>query len=279
VEDFRAVPSDGGSSAQPPGLPAPPGAESSARKKIPETDAIFQNVQTARAKTANEPDTLRISFDTKAKVKVGEFSRGGQARGVGPVKALDHDMGPEALLVPFGVLELNRGPIAIHQPWFLFGHSKETSDFIADGLNQWWNERKAVYPGVKRLHIELDNGPEISSSRTQFMKRLVEFVDHHQVEVELVYLPPYHSKYNPIERCWGILEKHWSATLFLSIAVVLRWAGTMTWRKIHPLIREVTTSYQRGVRLTKTAFRPIAKRLIRSSTLPKWSVTIRPKNW
>jgi len=22
--------------------------------------------------------------------------------------------------------------------------------------------------------------------------------------------PPYHSKYNPVERCWGILEKHWN---------------------------------------------------------------------
>jgi hypothetical protein len=30
------------------------------------------------------------------------------------------------------------------------------------------------------------------------MKRLVEFVDRHRVAVELAYLPPYHSKYNPI---------------------------------------------------------------------------------
>jgi len=34
------------------------------------------------------------------------------------------------------------------------------------------------------------------------------------------------------------------------------------------LIREVTTTYERGVRLAKAAFRPIAKRLIRSTTLP-----------
>jgi transposase len=220
---------------------------------------------------------LRISLDTKAKVKIGEFSRGGQARGVEPVKAVDHDMSHDALLVPFGVLELNRGNVAIHQPWFLFGHSRETSDFIADGLEHWWNERKTVHLGVKRLHIELDNGPEIASSRTQFMKRLVEFVDRHRLEVELVYLPPYHSKYNPIERCWGVLEQHWNGTLLHSIEQALRWAGTMTWRTIHPLIREVTTTYERGVRLTKTAFGPIANRLIRSQTLPKWSLTVQPE--
>ena len=222
---------------------------------------------------------MRISLDTKAKVKVGEFSRGGRARGSKPVKAVDHDMSADALLVPLGVLELNRGKVAIHQPWFLFGHSKDTSDFVADGLNQWWNERKTAHPGVKRLHIELDNGPEIGSSRTQFMKRLVEFVDHHQVEVELVYLPPYHSKYNPIERCWGILEQHWNGALLYSIAVVLLWASTMTWRKIRPLVRDITTTYERGVRVTKKAFRPIAQRLIRSQHLPKWSLCIKPEQW
>lgn len=192
------------------------------------------------------------------------------------MKALDHDMSPDALLVPFGVLELNRGNVAIHQPLFIFGHSNETSDFIADSLEQWWNERKTIHLGVKRLHIELDNGPEISSSRTQFMKRMVEFVDRHRIVVELVYLPPYHSKYNPIERCWGILEKHWNGTLLHSVAEVLRWAGTMTWRKVRPLIREITTTYERGVRLTKKAFRPIADRLSRSETLPKWSLIIQP---
>ena len=113
-------------------------------------------------------------------------------------------------------------------------------------------------PGVKRLHIELDNGPEVASSRTQFLKRMVEFVDRHRVAVELVYLPPYHSKYNPIERCWGILERHWNGALLSSVADVLRWAGTMTWRGLRPIIRETTAVYERGVRLTKAAFRPIA---------------------
>ena len=227
-------------------------------------------------RATQEPDTLRISLDTKAKVKVGEFSRGGRARGAGPVKAVDHDMSPGALLVPLGILELNRGGVEIHQPWILFGHSKETSDFIADGLERWWVERRAVHPGVKRLQIELDNGPEVGSSRTQFMKRLVEFVDCHRVMVELVYLPPYHSKYNPIERCWGVLEQHWNGTLLRSVSHVLGWAATMTWRKLHPLIREITTTYERGVRLTKATFRPVAQRLIRSQSLPKWSLSIHP---
>ena len=51
----------------------------------------------------------------------------------------------------------------------------------------------------------------------------------------------------------------------------------MTWRTIHPLIRQITSTYERGVRLTEAQFRPIAERLIRSATLPKWSLRIRPQ--
>ena len=208
---------------------------------------------------------------------VGDFSRGGNARGGEAVEALDHDMAPEALLVPFGVLELNRGAVPVHQPWLLFGHSRQTSDFIADGLDRWWRERKSAHAGVRRLHVELDNGPEVASNRTQFLKRMADFADATGLEVRLVYLPPYHSKYNPVERCWGVLERHWNGALLSSVADVLRWAGTMTWRGLRPIVRETTAVYERGVRLTNAAFLPIAARLTRSAALPKWSVTIRPK--
>jgi hypothetical protein len=193
------------------------------------------------------------------------------------VQAADHDMRPEAVLIPFGVLEVSRGAVPVHQPVFFFGHSKQTSDFIADALQRWWAERKASHPGVRRIHIELDNGPEIASCRTQFMRRLVEFADRHRVEIELAYLPPYHSKYNPIERCWGVLENHWNGSLLSSVAAVLRWAGTMTWRGVRPLVGEITTTYQRGVRLTGSAFRPFDKRLLRSPTLSQWSLWILPQ--
>jgi hypothetical protein len=247
------------------------------RKKLPQTDAIFAHVRDARVVSAADPHTLRISVDTKAKVTECDFSRGGLGRGHEAVKALDHDMRADAILVPFGVLELTRGATPVHRPWFLFGHSRQTSDFLAGGLDRWWRERKAAHPGVKRLHVELDNGPEVAGNRTQFLKRAVEFADRHRLTVELVYLPPYHSKYNPIERCWGILERHWNGALLSTVSDVLRWAGSMTWRGVRPIIRETTVVYERGVRLTPAAFRPIAARLTRSPTLPKWSVTIQPK--
>jgi hypothetical protein len=46
-------------------------------KKISETDAIFENVYRMNAEADADPNCLRISLDTKARVAVGAFSRGG----------------------------------------------------------------------------------------------------------------------------------------------------------------------------------------------------------
>ena len=47
-------------------------------KKTAQTDAIFANVKTVREEMKNEPSTLEISMDTKAKVHEGDYARGGK---------------------------------------------------------------------------------------------------------------------------------------------------------------------------------------------------------
>ena len=47
-------------------------------RKTKDTDAIFTNVQAVRAEVQNDGETLEISLDTKAKVNVGEYGRGGK---------------------------------------------------------------------------------------------------------------------------------------------------------------------------------------------------------
>ncbi len=71
-------------------------------KKIPETDAIFANVAQAHQAADANPKVLRISIDSKAKVKIGNLSRGGKARTLEADQADDHDQHWEAVLVPLG---------------------------------------------------------------------------------------------------------------------------------------------------------------------------------
>jgi Rhodopirellula transposase DDE domain len=47
-------------------------------KKTKDTDAIFANVAAAREQYSDDPDTLEVSLDTKAKVNEGDYSRGGK---------------------------------------------------------------------------------------------------------------------------------------------------------------------------------------------------------
>src|SRR5271166_5052607 len=47
-------------------------------KKTAQTDAIFDNVKAVRAEMKDDPSTLEISMDTKAKVNEGDYARGGK---------------------------------------------------------------------------------------------------------------------------------------------------------------------------------------------------------
>ena len=174
--------------------------------------------------------------------------------------------------MPFGLLEVVSGRLTI-----FMGTSRETSDFIADAIERWWTTHPEHGASIRKLTIDLDNGPENASCRTQFIKRMVAFADLYQLEIELVYYPPYHSKYNPIERCWGILEQHWNGTLLNSVDTVLEWARTMTWKGVHPIVELLDKTYEKGVRIAKKAFQIFEARLQRDEVLPKYYVRILPQ--
>ena len=106
------------------------------------------------------------------------------------------------------------------------------------------------------------------------MHRLVEFAQRSHLTIRLAYYPPYHSKYNPIERCWGILEQHWNGALLDSLDAVIQYASTMTWKGKQPLVTLVTTTYQTGVKLTKKAMQVVETQLQRLPHLDKWFVDI-----
>ena len=143
-------------------------------------------------------------------------------------------------------------------------------------MKVWWGQVNGGLAHIRRLVIYLDNGPNCSGSRTQFLKRIVEFADWSGREIRLVYYPPYHSKYNPVERCWSSLERKWGGTLLTCLAVILDCARRMMWMGQHPTVGELNGGYRDGVRLTKAQMKPIEARLERSAGLPKYDILIRP---
>ena len=186
-------------------------------------------------------------------------------------KGWDHDPPAKEKLTPFGILMVASGALMLVFGW------RETSDAWVDALMMWWRQTKAGLGHVKRLVIDLDNGPKNSGRRTQFLRRMVDFADWSGLEIRLVYYPPYHSKYNRIERCWSSLERKWNGVLLNSLEVVLQCALRMTWKGKHPTVGQLDGVYPDGVRLTAKEMRPIEARLQRSASLPKYDIVIKPK--
>jgi hypothetical protein len=212
----------------------------------------------------------RLSLDCKATVKLGEYSRGGKTRG--DRWAADHDMGCQEKYTPFGVVDEDAGHLHL-----TFGSSAKTSDFVVDALQAWWNRQSPQQREATSLvQIKADNGPESNGRRTQFLKRMVQFADDIGKPVQLLYYPPYHSKYNPIERCWGILEKHWNGAKLTDAETMLAWAESMTWKGLHPVVELSRKVYEKGVSLSKKAMQAIEARLQRNPDLPHWDILIQP---
>lgn len=243
-------------------------AKSKPQKKIPETNNIFEQVHKLNSEADVTDGVLRLSLDAKASIKVGAFSRGGRNRR--NETAADHDFNPDVVLNLFGFLLP-----AHNDTYFYFSKSKVTADFIVDALESLWPTIEEFYhPHI--LVLNMDNGPENNSRRTQFIKRIVDFAYNNSVVVKLGYYPPYHSKYNSIERVWGRLENHWNGEILDSEEKVYGFAGTMTWRGNIPHICKLDGEYSSGVKLSKAEMEKYESRISRLPGLEKWFVDIHP---
>lgn len=239
------------------------------QKKIPETESIFENVRDKHLAAIKNPRILHISVDVKAKVKVGNLSRKGYARTQSAPIAHDHDHKHTAVLVPLGIHVINNG-----QSDIIFGNSKETSDFIVDGLQLWWTQNPQFHQNYDGLMIDLDNGQSVAGNTKLFLKRIVGFAQNIQMPIQLVYYPPYHSKYNRVERLWAALENYWSGLILDTVEKTLEIAKKMTWKQVNPVIHFIDKVYQTGIKVTNKEIKELNKFIIRNPQLPKWDILI-----
>ena len=178
--------------------------------KVPETDAIFENInETKQFITKSSDDVAVISIDDKNRKKIGNISDNGYSWF--SRQALDHDTNFNCTVVPFGILDLKTNETFVY-----CNKGSSTANFKVDCIENYLVNKQKKY-NIKRLIIFLDNGPENSSRRTLWMKCLIDLANKYNVSIELVYYPPYHSKYNPIERYWARLQLSWSGLIINTV--------------------------------------------------------------
>lgn len=204
-------------------------------------------------------------MNCKATVKLSNSSRQGKTRT--QTKASEHDIDEGGKYIYCGILDEDTGGLHI-----TFGNSYKTDDFMVDNLQDWWNIiTPTEQQNIKLISIKVDNGSENSGIYTQFLNRLVTLSDRVGISIQLLCYPLDHSKYNPIERCWGILEQHWHDILLTDVETLLGWASRMTC-----VVTLTEETYKRGVSLTQKAMSGIEKRLERNLQLPKEDIFIHP---
>lgn len=97
-----------------------------------------------------------------------------------------------------------------------------------------------------------------------------------EITVQLAYYPPYHSKYNPIERVFGVLENYWNGDPLRTVERALGMAEGMTYKGVHPIVQQITKEYAKGIKVGLKHRRLYELALYRLTNLKKWFIKIDP---
>ena len=97
------------------------------------------------------------------------------------------------------------------------------------------------------------------------------------MEIELIYYPPYHSKYNPVERLWARLENIWNGYLLETVEICLHFMQNLTWKNKKSITKLKEIKYEKGLTVNKKEMLELEQRhILRNETIKKWSLIITP---
>lgn len=238
--------------------------------KIPETDAIFENVNETKQFISKSSNVVAIiSIDDKNRKKIGNISDNGYSWF--KRQSLDHDTNFNCTVVPFGILDLKTNETFVY-----CNKGSSTANFKVDCIEQYLINKKEIFD-IKRLIIFLDNGPENSSRRTLWIKCLIDLAKKYNVSIELVYYPPYHSKYNPIERYWARLQLSWSGLIINTVDKLIETINKVNWKGVNTQATLVNKEYKKGISIEKDELKILErKHVYREEGIEKWSLVITP---
>lgn len=96
------------------------------------------------------------------------------------------------------------------------------------------------------------------------------------ITIKLAYYPPYHSKYNPIERVWGVYENHICGDVMDTVETTIKFAESMTYNAKAPFVELTEKLYETGVTVCKKSMEKYNEFVVRMPSLEKWFLNISP---
>lgn len=240
----------------------------------PDRDAQFQQIAALKEEYLGAGLPV-ISMDVKKREILGDFARPGTVLSSAPLRAWDHDYASHRLgvVIPHGIYDLARNEAYLH-----LGDSRETSEFAADALIDWWqrygHER---YPCAAEILLLCDGGGSNGSRRLTFKEQLQRVVDRIDCAIRVAHYPPGCSKYNAIEhRVFPHITRTAKGVLLKSLEMygaLARRAKTTTGLQV--FARTMRGLYEKGkAAIVKSADQ---LRILFDDHLPLWNYLVLPR--
>jgi hypothetical protein len=225
-------------------------------KDIPLGSSEFRNEQFERLRKLRRQyerlDWPVISVDTKKKELIGQFARSGRAWTDGSLHALDHDFGSyssDQKAIPYGVYDTVANEALVY-----LATGADTGELAADAVRRWWKRMgKARYAGAGGILVLADCGGSNGYRVPLYRERLHRVALALGIPIRVAHLPPYCSKYNPIDhRLFCHLTKAISGRLVESLSwMQLLFSKVSTSTGLKVVCELARKTYQSGIKAAK----------------------------
>ncbi len=240
-------------------------------KKIEETSRIFENVNKKLDEVKHSDGSIiGLSIDDKTSKYIGDLNDNGKSWK--EKETLDHDTNPDAVVKPFGIMNIETKETNVYCTT-----SNSTAEYKVNCLREYI-KLLLICTTVTKIIIFLDNGPENSSRRKLWMYNIIKLAIELNITIELVYYPPYHSKYNKIEHFWGVLQKTWSRLIIDTFDKLIGAINGTRYNKINAKGHLKTDIYEKGKKVNEKELEQLIKQHVHyeNEGIEKWSLVIAP---
>ena len=237
-------------------------------------EAQFQRLATIKTEFLEQGFPV-VSIDTKKKELLGNFYRSGPAWTNGRVRAWDHDFPSSAWgkVIPYGVYDLVRNESLVY-----LAQGADTGQLAVDAVRRWWHRLgKWHYPAAAPLLLLADCGGSNGYRVSLFREQLQLLANRLGKVIRVCHIPPYCSKYNPIDhRLFCHLSRSLTSLMLRSVEIIRHAIARTTTTKGLRVITELARKlYPSGTKASSDYLEQ--ETVLRDKTLPQFNYQFVPQ--
>lgn len=211
----------------------------------------------------------------KKKELLGNFYRKGPAWTNGRVRAWDHDFPSSAWgkVIPYGVYDVARNESLVY-----LAQGADTGQLAADAVRRWWHRLgRWHYPAEAPLLLLADCGGSNGYRLPLFREQLQLLANQLGKVIRVCHLPPYCSKYNPIDhRLFCHISRSLQSLLLRSVELIREAIERTTTRKGLRVVTELARKpYPYGIKASPEYLHQ--ESVIRNKILPQFNYRFEPQ--